>query len=159
SEFPLADLYVCWSPKAIYLGLYAQDVTEDVFYKDKIVRTSDRAEWIVSVNGSALRIRSRLGAGLEPVVDPSNVRLVNVSGLNGEFRSIAALSCRRSYSVGTGSRRAMRSNWTRPSSPTATLIAWTGREDSPCEARGASRRESLRRREMFVHDHPGAVVF
>src|SRR4030095_6051770 len=52
SEFPLADLYVCWNKKAIYLGLYAQDVTEDVFYKDKIVRASDRAEWIVSLSGS-----------------------------------------------------------------------------------------------------------
>src|SRR6185503_10029251 len=29
SEFPLADLYLCWSKKAIYLGLFAQDVTED----------------------------------------------------------------------------------------------------------------------------------
>src|SRR6185295_12419185 len=29
SEFPLADLYVCWSRQAIYFGLYAQDVTED----------------------------------------------------------------------------------------------------------------------------------
>jgi hypothetical protein len=91
SEFPLADLYVCWNPKAVYLGLYAQDVTEDIFYKDKIVRANDRAEWIVSLNGSTNAIRSRLGAGLEPIVDEPTVRLVNISGLNGNYRNIACL--------------------------------------------------------------------
>jgi len=90
SEFPLADLYVCWNRKAIYLGLYAQDVTEDAFYKDKVVRADDRAEWIVTL-GSTNTIRSRIGAGLEPIVDQSAVRVVNISGLNGICRNIAAL--------------------------------------------------------------------
>ena len=91
SEFPLADLYICWNSKAIYLGLYAQDVTEDTFYKDKIVRTSDRAEWIVAVGESAHPIRTRLGAGLEPIIDDPTVRVVNLSGLNGNYRNIACL--------------------------------------------------------------------
>jgi len=91
SEFPLADLYVCWNRKAIYLGLYAQDVTEDAFYKDKVVRADDRAEWIVTLGGSAKTIRSRIGAGLEPIVDESAVREVSISGLNGNCRNIAAL--------------------------------------------------------------------
>jgi hypothetical protein len=91
SEFPLADLYICWNKKAVYLGLYAQDPTEDTFYKDKIVRASDRAEWIVSLNGSTNRIRSRIGAGLEPIVDERAVRLVNISGINGHFRNIACV--------------------------------------------------------------------
>ena len=91
SEDPLADLYVCWNRKAIYLGLFAQDVTEDAFYKDKIVRASDRAEWIVSPGGCTNPIRSRIGAGLEPVVDEPGVRLVNISGINGNVRNIACL--------------------------------------------------------------------
>jgi len=91
SEDPLADLYVCWNKKAIYLGLYAQDVTEDVFYKDKIVRASDRAEWVVFLGGSNKAIRSRIGAGLEPIVDERTVRLVNISGINGNVRNIACL--------------------------------------------------------------------
>jgi hypothetical protein len=91
SEFPLADLYVCWNKKAIYLGLYAQDVTEDTFYKDKIVRASDRAEWNVFLGGSPNAIRSRIGAGLEPIVDEPAVRLVNISGINGTFRNIACM--------------------------------------------------------------------
>jgi hypothetical protein len=89
SDFPLADLYVCWSPKAIYLGLYAQDVTEDAFYRDKVVRASDRAEWTVSLEGST--IRSRIGAGLEPVVSEPALRVVNISGINGNFRNIACI--------------------------------------------------------------------
>ena len=91
SEFPLADLYVCWNKKAIYLGLYAQDVVEDVFYRDKIVRESDRADWSVTLSGSNAPIRARIGAGLEPIVDEPSVRVVNLSGLNGNFRNIAAL--------------------------------------------------------------------
>ena len=92
SAEPLADLYACWNKSAIYLGLYAQDVTEDAFYKDKIVRAPDRAEWIVTLGGSAHRtIRSRIGGGLEAIVDEPAVRIVNVSGINGNFRNIAAL--------------------------------------------------------------------
>src|SRR6266571_725279 len=91
SEYPLADLYVCWNRKAIYLGLYAQDVVEDVFYKDKIVRVNDRAQWTVSVGESTQPIRVRIGAGLEPIVDEPAVRVVNLSGLNGNVRNIACI--------------------------------------------------------------------
>ena len=91
SEFPLADLYVCWNKKAIYLGLYAQDVVEDVYYRDKVVRSRDRAEWVVSLSGSPEPIRARIGAGLEPVVDEPTVRIVNISGINGNLRNIACM--------------------------------------------------------------------
>jgi hypothetical protein len=91
SEFPLADLYVCWSKSAVYLGLYAQDVVEDVFYRDKVVRSSDRAEWIVSTSESPKPIRAHIGAGLEPIVDEPTVRIVNISGINGNLRNIAAM--------------------------------------------------------------------
>ena len=85
----MADLYICWKKEAVYLGLYAQDVTEDEFYRDKVIRASDRAEWIVSLDGSS--IRSRIGAGLEPVVSEPGIRLVNISGINGNFRNIACM--------------------------------------------------------------------
>jgi hypothetical protein len=87
----MADLYVCWDRRAIYVGLYAQDVTEDIFYRDKTVRAGDRSEWIVSINGPNRSIRARLGAGLEPIVDEPTVRVVNLSGLNGNFRNIAGM--------------------------------------------------------------------
>ncbi|HEY5913645.1 MAG TPA: hypothetical protein VJA21_23910 [Verrucomicrobiae bacterium] len=91
SEFPLADLYVCWDKKALYLGLCAQDVVEDVFYRGKTVPASDRAEWSVSVNGSSKPIHGRIGSGREPVFDEPSVRAVNISGINGNVRNIAAL--------------------------------------------------------------------
>jgi hypothetical protein len=91
SEFPLADLYVCWDKKAVYLGLCAQDVVEDIFYRGKTVPASDRSEWIISINGSNKPIRGRLGAGREPVFDEPSVRAVSLSGINGNVRSIAGL--------------------------------------------------------------------
>jgi hypothetical protein len=91
SEFPLADLYLCWNKKALYLGLYAQDVVEDTFYRDKVVRAGDRAEWTVAINGTNHLVRARLGAGLEPVVNEAAVRIMNLSGINGNFRNIAGL--------------------------------------------------------------------
>ena len=91
SEFPLADLYICWSATAIYLGLYTHDVTEDYFYKDKIVRGDDRGEWTVSIDGSSQPVRARIGAGLEPIVSEPTVRVVNISGVNGTVRNIAAM--------------------------------------------------------------------
>ena len=90
SEFPLADLYVCWNRKAIYLGLYAQDVVENTFYRDKIVRGSDRAEWIISSEFTK-PIRARLGAGLEPTISEKAVRVANLSGVNGDVRNIACV--------------------------------------------------------------------
>ena len=91
SEFPLADLYVCWDKQAIYLGLCAQDVVEDVFYRGKTVLASDRAQWVISIGGSTKPIRGRIGAGMEPVFDEPSVRAVNISGLNGNVRNIAGL--------------------------------------------------------------------
>jgi hypothetical protein len=91
SSEPLADLYVCWSRKALYLGVYAQDVTEDTFYRDKVVPAADRAEWTVTLGGVTNVIRGRIGAGREPTVNEPAVRLVNSSGINGNFRNIAAL--------------------------------------------------------------------
>jgi hypothetical protein len=91
SEFPMADLYLCWKPEALYLGLLAQDVVEDEYYRDKVVRDADRAQWIVSPAGSAQSINARLGAGLEAIIDDPSIRLVNLSGINGNFRNLAAM--------------------------------------------------------------------
>jgi hypothetical protein len=91
SREPLADLYLCWNKRAVYLGLFAQDVTEDTFYRDKVVPVTDRAEWSVSINGTTNVIRSRIGAGREPTIDAAGVRLMNISGINGNFRNVAAL--------------------------------------------------------------------
>ena len=91
SDYPLADLYVCWDKKALYLGLCAQDVVEDTFYRGKTVPASDRAEWEISIVGASQTIRGRIGAGLEPIFDEPAVQALNISGINGNTRNIAGL--------------------------------------------------------------------
>jgi hypothetical protein len=91
TEFPLADLYLCWDRKAVYLGLCAQDVVEDVYYRGKTVLASERAQWEVVIRGSPTPIRGRIGSGMEPVFDEPSVRATDLSGINGNTRNIAAL--------------------------------------------------------------------
>ena len=91
SAFPLADLYLAWTPRALYAGLYAQEVVEPNFYRKKQVPEEDRAEWIFSIPGSGPAINCRIGAGLEPRVTDAAVRIVNSSGVNLDVRNISAL--------------------------------------------------------------------
>jgi hypothetical protein len=91
SEFPVADLYVCWSKPAVYLGLYAQDIVEENYYRNKIVPDVDRAEWIISIGETNKPIRARLGPGAPPVCDEPAVRIVNLSGVYMNTRNIAAV--------------------------------------------------------------------
>jgi hypothetical protein len=90
SEFPLADLYVCWSPQAVYLGLYSLDIIEDAYYRSRSVPKNDRPLWIVEANGST-PVRARLGAGREPIVSDAEVRVENLSGLNLNVRNVAIM--------------------------------------------------------------------
>jgi len=87
---PIADLYLAWSPSALYLGLYALDIVEDAYYRGPSVPKQDRARWTVQVNGSE-PIRARLGAGREALVNTDRVRLECLSGLNLNVRNVAAL--------------------------------------------------------------------
>jgi len=91
SEFPVADLYVCWNEKAVYLGVYAQDIVEENYYRNKIVPEVDRAEWIISIGETNKLIHARLGLGAPPVCDEPAVHIVNLSGEYMNTRNIAAV--------------------------------------------------------------------
>lgn len=91
SQFPVADLYVCWNKNAIYLGLYAQDFAEPDFYKDKMIPEVDRAQWIVSPSKSGKAIHIRLGPGGPATCDESSARIANLSGVYMNTRNIAAI--------------------------------------------------------------------
>jgi hypothetical protein len=105
SPDPLADLYMCWSPTMLYLGLYALDITEDAYYRDRSVPKIDRALWVVELPGQQ-PLRIRLGAGREPISSDPNVRIVHLSGVNLTVRSITAIGLnasqlgRRSFKAG-----------------------------------------------------------
>ena len=91
SEFPVADLYVCWNAKAVYLGLYAQDIAETACYKDNLIPEVDRAEWMVSIGQTNQPIRVRLGPGGPPVGNEPSVQIANLSGEYMSTRNIAAI--------------------------------------------------------------------
>ncbi len=91
SEFPVADLYVCWDRESVYLGLYAQDIVEENYYRNKIVPDVDRAEWIISIGETNRPVHARLGPGAPPVCDEPAVRIVNLSGVYMNTRNIAAV--------------------------------------------------------------------
>jgi hypothetical protein len=92
SPHPLADLYVCWRPEALYLGLYAQDVVEVECYRDGRVPETDRAEWTVRPGKATQTIRARIGAGGPAVVGGAAVRIVHLSGVHLNTRCTAAMA-------------------------------------------------------------------
>jgi hypothetical protein len=90
SPQPLADLYVCWKPEALYLGLYGLDFVERSYYADERIDEADRATWQVSLaKGKPTTIR--LGAGMPPIADDSSIRVECLSGLEQYARVIAIL--------------------------------------------------------------------
>ena len=91
SKFPVADLYVCWDQKAVYLGLYGQDFAEAGFYRNKILPEADRAQWIVTIGETNKPIQVRLGPGGPPICDAPGVRVANESGDYMNTRNIAAI--------------------------------------------------------------------
>jgi hypothetical protein len=91
SELPVADLYLCWSRQALYLGLYAQDIVENNYYRNKIVPEVDRAQWHVAISQTRPPIHVRLGPGGPPACDEPAARIVNLSGVYMNTRNIAAL--------------------------------------------------------------------
>ena len=91
SEFPVADLYVCWSEQAVFLGLYAQDIVEENYYRNKIVPEVDCAEWIISIGETNKSIHARLGLGGPPICTEPAARIANLSGAHMNTRNIAAI--------------------------------------------------------------------
>lgn len=91
SEFPVADLYVCWDKNAVYLGVYSQDFVEENYYRNNSVPEVDRAQWIISIGETSQPIHTRLGPGGPPVCDEPAVRIVNLAGEYMNTRNIAAM--------------------------------------------------------------------
>jgi hypothetical protein len=91
SDAPVADLYVCWDTRAVYFGLYAQDIVELDYYRNKVVPEIDRAEWIVEAGKSNQPIHARLGPFAKPLCSDPRVRIVNLAGIYLNTRNIAAL--------------------------------------------------------------------
>jgi hypothetical protein len=91
---PVADLYACWTPAALYLGLYCLDFVEDEYYPDGRILKEERMRWAVTVKGDGAAGRSlhaRLGAGREPIPSDPDVRIWNLSGTGLKVRNVAVV--------------------------------------------------------------------
>ncbi|HEV2454505.1 MAG TPA: hypothetical protein VGY98_09595 [Verrucomicrobiae bacterium] len=91
SKFPVADLYVCWNRKFVYVGLYGQDFAEAEYYGNTLAPEADRAEWTVSIAKTAGPIHIRLGPGGPATCDEPRAGVVNESGDYMNTRNIAAI--------------------------------------------------------------------
>jgi hypothetical protein len=96
SPYPLGDLYLCWSPKAIHVGLYALDPVEKALYRDGRVPEADRAVWSVLVN-DAEPIAARIGGGEKASVSDARVEVACLSGFDHDLRLIAVMSLPASH--------------------------------------------------------------
>lgn len=90
SKVALADLYVCWTTNALWLGLLAHDMVEAAYYRGGTVPKQDRALWTVQAN-EGKTIRARLGAGRPALVNDPTTRIECLSGFNHSIRVLAAL--------------------------------------------------------------------
>ena len=86
----LADLYIAWTPTALYLGVYSLDPVEAAYYRTAAVPKSDRALWTVRVQGGEA-VQARIGAGREPLWNRPEIRVVNRSGLGHDVSNVAAM--------------------------------------------------------------------
>jgi hypothetical protein len=90
SPHPIADLYICWTPHALYLGLYGLDAVEDAYYRDRAIPKTDRARWEITVdNGPAIAVR--LGAGRDAIPSMADLRVEHLPALNHNVYNIAAV--------------------------------------------------------------------
>jgi hypothetical protein len=90
SSNPTGDMYVCWSPDAMYLATFVIDIIEPDYYRDGVVPESDRAVWKVRMNRGK-PITARVGAGAEPILSDSTVVAKSISGTYHDVRCITVL--------------------------------------------------------------------
>jgi hypothetical protein len=96
SAFPVADLYACWSPQALYLGVYGWDPIDEDFYRDGQVPEADRPLLTVESEGRRA-ILARTGVGRKAAVSDKNIRVENLSGVKLNVRNIAIMELPASY--------------------------------------------------------------
>ena len=60
---PFADLYLCWNRDELLLAVYAMDLTEREYYRDRLVPETDRLQWRIAVGTAAPEFTIRMGAG------------------------------------------------------------------------------------------------
>jgi hypothetical protein len=96
SEHPIGDLYLCWSPAALYLATYVVDVVEPDYYRDGTIPDVDRAIWTIRIDGRE-SITARVGAGKDPEISDSSARVKSISGMYHDVRCITVIELPAKY--------------------------------------------------------------
>jgi hypothetical protein len=91
TENPLGDLYICWTPKAMYLAAYVMDIAEPDYYKNAEIPDIDRAAWTIRVNDHPI-LTARVGAGKKPTISDPALRVESISGTYQEVRCVNAVA-------------------------------------------------------------------
>jgi hypothetical protein len=87
---PMGDLYMSWSPDALYLAAFVTDIVELDYYRDRNVPEIDRAKWTIRVNGGE-KVLARIGSGMPPVVSEPSLRVQSLGGTYHDLRGITAI--------------------------------------------------------------------
>jgi hypothetical protein len=96
SKYPMGDLYLCWSPSALYLATYVVDIVEPDYYRDGKIPDIDRALWTVHINrGKPVSVR--VGAGKDPVASESGIGIKSISGIYHDVRCITVIELKSQH--------------------------------------------------------------
>jgi hypothetical protein len=87
---PLGDLYICWSPEALYLATWIIDIVETEYYRDGELPESDRASWTIRINDNE-PVSMRVGGGKDPVASGPADLIKSLSGTYHNVRCITAV--------------------------------------------------------------------
>ncbi len=63
SLIPIADLYVCWDAKHLYLAVFTEEFADTKLYAGGKIPLKERMTWTIALGGSRKPIRIRFGAG------------------------------------------------------------------------------------------------
>jgi hypothetical protein len=72
------------------LGTFVTDIVEPVYYRDGQIPESDRATWVVQLNGRK-PMTAHLGAGKKAAIDDQVIQLTSISGTYHNIRCITAI--------------------------------------------------------------------
>jgi hypothetical protein len=91
SELPIGDLYICWSPAAIQLGLYFWDAIDEHYYANNNVPKIDRPLWTVDAQVAKTPLTSRGEAARGVKRGPSTGESQPNSALRTPHSALAAV--------------------------------------------------------------------
>ena len=98
-----ADMYLCWPPDTLYVGIYTDDIRETDYYKAGKIPEEDRMALTLGIHGGKEPLRFRLGANREPHSNNTEVGVLNFQILRSNItvlRIPSKLFGRRSFATG-----------------------------------------------------------